>query len=404
MLDLNLDKNKRYLLACSFGPDSMALFYLLQSQGYSFDCAIVNYHIREESTSEVNGLIEYASKFNVKVFVHDCGRSLENLSEAKCRDIRYSFFARLMRSGEYECLLVAHHQDDNIETYILQKQRQNCPIYYGIKEKTVINGMTVCRPLLRFSKKDLMEVCADNHVPYAIDKTNFDVSIIRNKIRHEVVAKMNESTRQNVLKEIDRKNEDLSRILDSIDLVRIHDVDYILSLDKISVRYALNVLVKYIKDNYYLSKENVGEIIKALKCKKPNVFFRVKHGVYFVKEYDKFDLLNKYFTSISYQYMLDNPGRLNTPYFRLDFRKNSKGRNVKDFDYPLTIRNAKLDDCIFINGYKVKARRLFIDWKMPLRLRVRWPIILNKNDEPLYIPRYQKDFVPSKDSNFYVKF
>ena len=46
---LNLDKNKKYLLACSFGPDSMALCEMLRQEKCNFSIAHVNYHLREES-------------------------------------------------------------------------------------------------------------------------------------------------------------------------------------------------------------------------------------------------------------------------------------------------------------------------------------------------------------------
>ena len=49
---LSLDKNQKYLLACSHGPDSMALFYMLKEEGYNFAVAHVNYHLREESNLE----------------------------------------------------------------------------------------------------------------------------------------------------------------------------------------------------------------------------------------------------------------------------------------------------------------------------------------------------------------
>ena len=109
---------------------------------------------------------------------------------------------KLYKEYGYDALLVAHHQDDLIETYLMQKRRQNCPNYFGISQKTIIKGMTVIRPLLSFSKKELEEYCVDNHVPFAIDKTNFDTSILRNKIRHEVIAKMSNEDRKNLLKEI----------------------------------------------------------------------------------------------------------------------------------------------------------------------------------------------------------
>ena len=57
MIEIDLDKSKKYLLACSSGPDSMALFYLLVKNGYDFACAIVNYHIRKESDEEVASLV-----------------------------------------------------------------------------------------------------------------------------------------------------------------------------------------------------------------------------------------------------------------------------------------------------------------------------------------------------------
>ena len=56
-----------------------------------------------------------------------------------------------------------------------------------------------------------------------------------------------------------------------------------------------------------------------------------------------------------------------------------------------------------INGYEVKAKRAFIDWKMPLFVRKQWPVILNKENKIIYVPRYQKGYKRDKKSNFYVK-
>ena len=65
---LNLDKNKRYLLACSFGPDSMALFDMLKKEGITFEVAHVNYHLREESDSEETALRGYCKNQRVRLF------------------------------------------------------------------------------------------------------------------------------------------------------------------------------------------------------------------------------------------------------------------------------------------------------------------------------------------------
>jgi len=197
MTSLNLEKNKKYLLACSFGPDSMALFHLLVRNKYNFACAIVNYHLREESNSEVFELKKYASKYNVPVYVFDAKEKIEKNIEATCREIRYKFFKDLCNKYDFDEVLVAQHQDDMIETYLMQKERQNNPIYYGISKKTIIYGVNVIRPLLDFKKSELEKICNENDVPYAIDITNFNISFLRNKIRHNVVSRLKESERDN---------------------------------------------------------------------------------------------------------------------------------------------------------------------------------------------------------------
>ena len=87
----------------------------------------------------------------------------------------------------------------------------------------------------------------------------------------------------------------------------------------------------------------------------------------------------------------------------LNFKQDTSDRNVSFDDYPLTIRNIKKNDCLIINGYKAKAQRLLIDWKIPFRKRFIWPVILNKNGDVIYIPRYRKDFKMSDSLAFYVK-
>lgn len=403
MNKLTLEKNKKYLLACSYGPDSMALLFLLLKEGYNFDVAIVNYHLRKESDLEVAGLKEYCDKNGLRLFVKDVEEKIVRNIENKCRIIRYNFFKELCDLNGYDALLVAHQQDDHIETYILQKKRQNCPIFYGINEFSTINGMLVVRPLLAFSKKELRQICLDNNVPFAVDQSNYDKSFSRNKIRREIVSILSVKERESYIKKINEDNTKLSAIISSIDESRLSSVDYVLSLDNITQKYALNMQIKKINPSLYLSSDNVGQIIDLLKSEKPNIFSHIKGNIYFIKEYNLFKFIDYKLTKINYSFILSKPGLLDTDYFFLDFSLDATNRNVHDFDYPLTIRNIKSGDYIYIKGYKVSANRLFIDWKMPISIRRVWPIILDKEGNPIYIPRYKKDFKPDSNTNFYVK-
>ena len=403
MIQLKLDKSKKYLLACSFGPDSMALFHLLYKEGYNFDCAIVNYHLREESDFEVQSLKDYACRFNIKVHLYNVEEKITKNIEARCRQIRYLFFKDLTEQFGYDATLVAHQQDDLLETYLLQKQRQNCPIFYGIQQNIKIKGVNIIRPLLDYSKAELLKLCEINQVPYSVDKTNFDITIKRNKIRHQIISKMTESERKQLLKEIDEKNAELNRMLSCIKIDRLNDIKYVLSLDEKTLQYSLNFLVKQIDESMFLSRINVGQVINVLKSNKPNGQFAIKNDLYLVKEYDQFLFLNQPLQSSKYCFELTSPNKLDTLYFYLDFTRDASNRNISLEDYPLTIKNVEPNDCVLINGYKSFAKRLLIDWKVPYRKRLTWPAIFNKDNVCIYIPRYQKDFVPNESCNFFVK-
>ena len=399
---LNLNKNKNYLLACSFGPDSMALFDMLLKDGYHFSAALVNYHLRPESSDEMNNFIHYCDAHKISYHIKDLVNGIVGLNiEAECRRIRYEFFAQLVGTFKYDAVLVAHNQDDHIETYIMQKKRQNLVSFYGIQEKTTINGVTIIRPLLNKTKKELLDYCHDNNVPFSIDSTNADERYLRNKIRHQIVAKMTPNEREDILKEIDEKNTELKIIIDGLRGLDLTDVHSLKKMDVIQLAYALNLLTQAFNHSIYISLRQAKEIEKIISKKTGNIDIPIRKGVVLRKSYSRVEVVSP--SKVAYAYVITGPSIFDCEYFYLNFTGNTNNRNVSKDDYPLTIRTYHRGDKYKIKDYTVSVRRLFIDWKMPLSLRQRWPIILNNEGKIIYIPRYQKDFVPSKETNFYVK-
>lgn len=401
-MTLNLDKNKKYLLGCSYGPDSMALFFLLNKEGFNFDVAIVNYHLRIESDDEVDGLKKYCKKYDKKIYVLDVKDVPHKNIEEVCRKIRYEFFAELTRKYAYDGVVVAHHQDDLLETYLMQKTRQNCPVFYGMCTKTHIFGVDVYRPLLNYSKTELLEICKSNDIPFMIDKSNQNTVFLRNKIRHGIVSKMSKEEREKMLIKIDEENKDLNSMLSSIDLTQIGKVEYLLSLEQVKFQYAINMLKNKAGSFPDLGKKQAQEIRKILISKKPNVKTNIFSNLYFIKEYDNATFLGESVKN-NYLYVINKPSKLDTPYFCLDFTVDSTNRNVTIDDYPISIRNINVNDQYKIKDYSVSARRLLIDWKMPQSLRKIWPVIVSKDGKVIYIPRYRKDFKVEEGNNFYVK-
>ena len=399
---INLDKNKKFLLACSYGPDSMALFDMLLKEEVDFAAALVNYHLRPESNNEMEGFIHYCQSHNIPYHVKDLVHGIGDLNvESECRRIRYAYFAELAKQFGYDAVLVAHNEDDVIETYLMQKNRQNLVIYYGIKEKTVINNTLIVRPLLQYSKAYLQEYCEKNNVPFAIDVSNFDTKYLRNKYRHNVVKKMSALEREKVIEEIKAKNEELTQMFAAFEASDLNDVNVLKNLSETHFAYALNKMAKELDENISISLGQCKELRKVLNIPSGNISVPISLNVVFRKSYNHVEFVK--LINIKYQYIIDKPTIFDCDQFFLDFTGDTSNRNVTLEDYPLTIRTYRPGDKYVIKNYIVTVRRLFIDWKMPLTKRETWPIIVNKDEKIIYIPRYRDDFKVTDDLNFYVK-
>lgn len=400
---LNLDKNKKYLLACSFGPDSMALFDMLKQDGINFVVAHVNYGVRKEAKAETNALNHYCAIHDIQIEIL-YAKPIKNGDnfEAKAREIRYNFFKEICVSDKIDILLVAHQQDDVLETYFLQRQRGGFVEYYGIKPETTIFGMEVVRPLLDYSKAELENYCIKNDVPYAIDSSNLSNDFARNVIRHTIVSKMNPRERKSTLDNIRELNEEIDLTYKKLSDIDGSSKGELLHLNDDEFQRMLVIMAREIQEDASISAPLSLEIRKILRSNKPNVTLRINDTLSFVKEYDYVNFKGGPVDCL-FEYKIDKPKIMDNKYFYLNFLGDTSDRNVTLDDYPLMIRNASSTDSIMINNYRVEARRLFIDWKMPLSVRKKWPVIVNKNNKVIYIPRYRKDFQITKDLNFYVK-
>ncbi|MBO7614735.1 MAG: tRNA lysidine(34) synthetase TilS [Bacilli bacterium] len=402
MIKINLNKSKRYLLACSFGPDSMALFDLLIRNKYNFEVAHVNYGLRVEAVVETTKLTQYCEEKGIKLHIYKVEEEINRNIEEKCREIRYDFFEKIIEKHRLDALLVAHNQDDNIETFFLQKNRHNIVEKYGLQETGYINNYTVIRPLLGVSKADLLKYCDDNGVPYAIDSSNMSNKFLRNKIRHNVVAKMDANARQVAVEEIKNLNLKLLESHNHIKSQNTKDVKNLLIYNDEELAYHFTMQCRVFIPGFELSLKQVKEFRNVLLSDKPNVTIKLKNGLFFVKSYDlaEIKMLPK---ETNYAFIIDKPRKFECEYFVLDFTKDTSNRNVKADDYPLTIRNASKEDKVKVKDYYVSMRREFINWKMPNELRAKWPVIVNKDGEIVYVPRYNVNFKPDLNTNFYVK-
>jgi len=188
--DLTFLENKKLLLAVSGGIDSMVLAHLFKTLGYDICIAHCNFGLRgDESDGDENFVRKFAIENDIKVFVtHFDTKAFA--SDAKlsvqvaARQLRYTWFEELLQDNNLDYLLTAHHQDDAIETFLINFTRGT-----GLQGLTGIpqqNG-NVIRPLLPFSRDDIESYARENNITWREDSSNASDKYLRNKLRHDIV-------------------------------------------------------------------------------------------------------------------------------------------------------------------------------------------------------------------------
>lgn len=393
-LEINYPKDKTYLVAVSGGPDSMALLNMLYLLKYKLIICHVNYHKRKESNLEEQEICKYAKEKNIPIHILDATTiKQEGNFQAWARDVRYSFFKKQYFEYKAEGLFVAHHEDDLFETYLMQKRRRGIVSYYGIKEEVELLGMIIIRPLLKFTKKELLEYCKRNQIFYSIDSSNLEDDYTRNKIRHQIVEKLDLLKREELREEIDNQNEKLSVHFEKANRLlgrKEKKVEEFIGEDELTqnifiYKYITNYL-PFISNK--LSKSRIFEIKKMLFGNKANSRILLYPPYYFIKSYDVF-YISESINSSDYAYIINKPSILETKEFYVDLTKDTSPLNIYSYSYPLTIRNVRRGDVVKFGDIHKKVNRILIDEKIPSEKRKKYPVIVDKNGNIVYIPLYR---------------
>ena len=387
-------KDKVYIVAVSGGPDSMALLNMLYSTNYKLVICHVNYHKRDESDYEQVQIEKYAKDRNIPLHILDTSNLKEQGNfQAWAREVRYRFFKKQYDFYQAEGLFVAHHEDDLLETYLMQKKRRNIVSCYGIKEETILFNMKVLRPLLNATKKELLEYCIRNKIFYSIDSSNLKDDYTKNKIRHNVVEKLTSVQRKKLRLEIADKNKLLEAQYQKASeflAQNIKPVADFIQLDEITQNIFLYQYITFKLPfiSNKLSSNRMYEIKKILLSNKPNARILLSPPYYFVKSYDSFKI-SESINSFDYAYIINEPQIVDVKEFYVDLTSDTSPLNIYSHSYPLTIRNVRRGDIVKFGNIHKKVNRILIDEKIPLEERKKYPVILDCNNNIVYIPLYR---------------
>lgn len=209
---------QKYVVAVSGGVDSVVLLHMLHTRKKSnvfYVVAHFDHGIRADSYID-RALVERLAKEYDMPFESAEGRLGADTSEAEARTARYKYLRTVKDKYKAEKIITAHHQDDVIETMIINIIRGTSP--RGLAPMQ--HQTDILRPLLSKTKKELLSYAAEHKLVWHEDSTNTDENYLRNYIRMNIMPQL-ESSRETLL-EI---NETIDKLYVDIDM-RISGVLY----------------------------------------------------------------------------------------------------------------------------------------------------------------------------------
>lgn len=205
----------KYVVAVSGGVDSMALLHmLLQQPGLQLVVAHANHGMRPDAEQDETFVREFAVQHDLPFYSIQLNLG-QDASEATARTARYDFLQQCSKKVTALGIILAHHQDDLIETALLAIMRGTG--WRGLAP--FVGNEYYVRPLLATPKHQLIGYARAHHVPWREDTTNTNEAYTRNYIRHTLVPLLDQKSsewRDNFLQQIRRQQEVRKKLEDGL--------------------------------------------------------------------------------------------------------------------------------------------------------------------------------------------
>lgn len=382
----NITAENEIPVAFSGGPDSIFLTEGLIKLGYKPLLIYINYHDSPTVYIEEKIVKQYSQINKLKLIEHEVNIPDNVNFEDEARKIRYKFFSDVIKIHSNKFILTAHHKNDDIETMILQINRNNIVDYYGLKEKNDIFGVTVIRPILNYTKLEIIEYLAKNNISFYDDPTNYEQERQRNILRANL-KNIDYNHYKNLKISLNQKvKEEKNKIKNIANGKYISKKIYSTFNDNEKKRL-LNFLLNY---NLGYSNSNLINIclmrLKSNKSFEENLknnisLFQDKNNFFFGTTTDK----------RNYSYIIEKEGYYKFKEFDIEIKLGNF--NIKDF--PIFIETPKQKDIIETNIKQNNVIKFLKHHNVPNFLINIFPIIKNKDKKIIYVPFYE-DIIENK--------
>ena len=426
---LKVNNTEPVLIALSGGADSCALLHLLRNAsldlGFQLYAAHVNHNIRTDSYGgeaerDEQFCRELCSSLGVKLFT--CSADVPSLAKEKkasletvAREVRYSFFAKIMAENRIKILATAHNADDNLETQIFNLAR-GCGIegmrgIPQIREFSDVDSGIIVRPVISAAKADIISFCHENNFDFVTDSTNFEDDCTRNRIRHKVIpelcslfgAPQRASTRLSSLATSDSEYLEMTarKYLEDangrLELSSFHSLHRAISSRVISMAYCNLTGAK-------LEEVHIDAVLKLADASVPHssvslpgkMAAKIENNSLVFTRDEKKNSPESFSITLKDGLSLTPDGEFaifigtDTPKqdFEIDRSRYSYFSSAKLCEcdiHSLAARNREEGDTIRSGGMTKKVKKLLCDKKIPVDLRNSLPLIC-LNGQIIYIP------------------
>ena len=393
-------KEDKLILAISGGADSVALASLLSSLGYNFSFAHCNFNLRgDESNEDERFVRDLSNRFQVELYVesfdtYQYAKEKKMSIQMAARELRFEWFESLSKDTGSKYVLLAHHADDNIETFFINLIRGS-----GIRGFLGIKSVyeKIIRPLIPFSRQEIEDYLRDINQDFRNDSSNDETKYLRNNIRHNLVPllkELNPSFERTFQNEQEYLNDVFNIYIESIDKVKNQ---VITTKDKDRLVIDIKQLIKHKYHSVILREilipygfNQINKIVNAFNSTSGKIF---KSDLYMLL-IDRDEIIVSSHKDYPHNLSVNISNDLDkiTVPINLTFRisddtKWEEDMNIAYLDYdkitfPLMIRRWEEGDAFFPLGMtdKKKLSNFFIDNKFSLFDKKNCWLLCSEND------------------------
>ncbi|GGM36446.1 tRNA(Ile)-lysidine synthase [Paraliobacillus quinghaiensis] len=424
-----LKPHSTLLIGVSGGPDSMALLYYLNARKHQWDFHLivlsVDHGLRGEASRED---VEYVRAFcfehniafhNTSVDVPTYKKKHKLGTQEAARKMRYTFFYEQMKQHQADYLVLGHHGDDQIETMLMRLTRSSNPAALtGIPLRREFATGQIIRPFLAVTKKDIESYCKEKGITPRRDPSNEEDLYTRNFFRmhlspllkeqnpnlHRSIQKLSEAITADTHyldQQAQKAFESIVHIINKPKQVECSIIllkKYPFALQRRVFHLILNYLYDVLPDSLHYGHEE--QFFDLIHSERANASIDLPKKMRMTKSYQSIHFQFQEEKAHNFSYFLPVPGEVRLPdgteivasVIKPPFSKN-QDRNVLivqvdvEKQTPFLVRYRQPGDRMYVKGLhgRKKVKDIFIDKKIPLHQRDRWPLIVDQQGDVLWV-------------------